>query len=293
MSNALSLPAVAVAETIEKQAKLIRVECARVRKENADGIHDMRVTSRRLRVALREARSLLDADVYGSLQERLSGVTEALGHARELDVMTLMMEEYLKEAYGPWQRAAHHAINEMRGVREEARHGCAEAVRAVDSADFDALIRRAVHGLQRHKNKSLPDIGPGMARRLRGLRTTYRDWREFDEPADLHRVRIALKKTRYAAEFYAPAYDKKMPKLIEDLKRAQEMVGDWHDADVLCDALRRIEKHAPYREVQGFPLIIEAFETFAHAKVNEFQDWAHTFFGKTRREQVVAYVVGT
>ena len=130
LSNALSLPAVAVAETIEKQAKLIRVECARVRKENVDGIHDMRVTSRRLRVALREARSLLDADVYGSLQERLSGVTEALGHARELDVMTLMMEEYLKEAYGPWQRAAHHAINEMRGVREEARHGCAEAVRA-------------------------------------------------------------------------------------------------------------------------------------------------------------------
>lgn len=287
------LSASLVADYVEKQAKLMRVECGRVRKESVDGIHDMRVASRRLRVALREGRVLIEPRLHSQLQEALTTVTEALGHARELDVMTLMMEEYVKDAYGPWKLAAEHALSEIRAVRAEARHGCAEAVRAVDTPEFDALIRSAVDQLRKQKNEYLTDIGPSLARRLSDVRRRYRDWRESEETEDLHRVRIALKKLRYALEFYIPAYDKHLPKLIEEFKAAQELIGDWHDADVLCDALERIEKHAPYREVQGFPLIIEAFHTFGEKRTAEFQDWARKFFGKARREEVVAYIVGT
>jgi len=282
-----------VADYIEKQAKLMRGECGRVRKESVDGIHDMRVSSRRLRVALREARTLIEPRLHGQLQEALATVTEALGHARELDVMTLMMEEYVKDAYGPWKLAAEHALCEIRAVRKEARHGCAEAVRAVDTAEFDALVRAALDQLRKKKRDDLTEIGEGLVRRLREVRRAYRDWRESEEAEDLHRVRIALKKLRYALEFYIPAYDKNLPQLIDEIKAAQEMLGDWHDADVLCDALERIEKHAPYREVQGFPLIIEAFHTFGETRTAEFQDWARAFFSKARREEVVAYILGT
>lgn len=292
MSKKPTLPATAVAAYIQEQAGKLLEQRAHVRKERVHGIHDMRVASRRLRVAVREARPLLDPSVSEQLGDALALVTRELGHARELDVMQLMMEEYVKDAYGPWDRAARHAINELRSVREEARHGCAEAMRSVDTMEFEALVQQTVRVVAGQKRAALDTIGPSLVKRLKQFRKSYRDWRETEHNEDLHRARILCKKLRYALEFYAPAYDKRLAKILDEIKAAQEMLGDWHDAVMLCDALRRIEKHAPYREVQGFPLVIEAFHAFGDDKKVSFQHWAKAFFSPSRREEVIHYLLG-
>lgn len=292
MKTTPTLSAEAVADYIEKQAERLLAQRALVRKERASGTHDMRVASRRLRVALREAAPLLEPAQRGRVMDGLSTVTRALGHVRELDVMLLMMEEYAKDAYGPWKRAAEHAISEIRGVRREASHGCAEAVQTLEQPEFETDLRAIVQTLRAAKGQALDAGAAGLKKRLGRFRKDYRDWRESEQEEQLHRARISCKKLRYAAEFYAPAYDKRMREFIDTLKMAQEMLGDWHDAHMLCDALRRIERHAPYREVQGFPLIIEAFHAFGEAKTQEFQAWARAFFDKARREEAVSLFQG-
>ena len=57
-----------------------------------------------------------------------------------------------------------------------------------------------------------------------------RPQRRRPEEGDLHRLRIALKKLRYTAEFFAPLYPKKKVKaLCEKLRGLQEHLGDIND----------------------------------------------------------------
>lgn len=55
--------------------------------------------------------------------------------------------------------------------------------------------------------------------------------------ADLHNMRIAAKRLRYAIEMFEICIDK--PKsLLKELTSIQEVLGDIHDLDVLIDVLR-------------------------------------------------------
>jgi CHAD domain-containing protein len=268
---------------MEREAANLRSCAAQVRGQDVDALHDMRVASRRLRVALREAAALLPAEVGATLHETVSGITRALGHAREVDVMILMLEEYLQDAYGPWKRAVEHATSELRAVRGEAQAECLLALERISPEHFDGPLEQVLRTLRAMPDTPVPGLEAGLLRRLARVRKTYRDWCERGEENDLHRTRVAVKKLRYAAEFYAPAYGAEMGEFIADVKHAQELLGDWRDAVVLADALRRIEKHAPYREVQGFPLVREAFILFAEHKAEDFQDWARAFFAPEQR----------
>lgn len=290
MSRTKALPLAAVARQLEREAKEIRRCVPLVRAADHDGIHDMRVASRRLRVALRESHAVLPEAPYAALQKAVSSVTQALGHARELDVMVLMLEEYRNDAYGPWQRAVEHALKELAGIRGEAQQECEAALQHLDPKQFDVPLQEVLKAIRTRGEEPLPGMAEGLERRLATLRKAWRDWRESEKVEDLHRVRIAVKKLRYAAEFFAPAYDKKLGELVSELKQAQELLGDWHDAEMLVDALRRMEKHAPYREVQGFPLIVEAFEHFADEQVKGFLQWARAFFEKPRRQALREYL---
>jgi CHAD domain-containing protein len=50
------------------------------------------------------------------------------------------------------------------------------------------------------------------------------------EEGDLHRLRIALKKLRYSAEFFAPLYKKKkVRRYLVQIKKLQEALGELND----------------------------------------------------------------
>jgi CHAD domain-containing protein len=50
------------------------------------------------------------------------------------------------------------------------------------------------------------------------------------EEGDLHRLRIALKKLRYSAEFFAPLYKKKkVRRYLSQIKKIQESLGQLND----------------------------------------------------------------
>ncbi|MFP3449210.1 CHAD domain-containing protein, partial [Pseudomonas sp. SIMBA_067] len=49
-----------------------------------------------------------------------------------------------------------------------------------------------------------------------------------DPDHDRHRLRLLIKRVRYAAEAY-PNLDKLPAKAMSRLKRAQSALGDWHD----------------------------------------------------------------
>jgi hypothetical protein len=59
----------------------------------------------------------------------------------------------------------------------------------------------------------------------------------------LHDMRIAAKRLRYALEIFAPALDADVAGCITIIKEFQEIVGEIHDDDVLVDVIREQLAH--------------------------------------------------
>jgi CHAD domain-containing protein len=99
------------------------------------------------------------------------------------------------------------------------------------------------------------------------------------EPEPRHELRIAVKKLRYAAEFFAPAFEgrkaeKRRKAYLSALERLQEHLGDLNDVAVGRERLAGHEgadRLAPllFGEADERALLVEAvdaFEDFADAR---------------------------
>jgi CHAD domain-containing protein len=74
-----------------------------------------------------------------------------------------------------------------------------------------------------------------------GRRLVKGDPQHESDHAELHRLRIDIKKLRYAAEFFSALYDRKSRAYTSALAGLQELLGGLNDAatvERLCEALR-------------------------------------------------------
>jgi CHAD domain-containing protein len=91
-------------------------------------------------------------------------------------------------------------------------------------------------------------------------------------PAERHRLRIQLKKLRYASEFFRSLYpEKRTARYLERLAELQEVLGEWNDAVIaerlLGDLLARLGPAAgpDLERAAGFVLGWNASTTERHA----------------------------
>ncbi|MEW6591259.1 MAG: CYTH and CHAD domain-containing protein [Pseudomonadota bacterium] len=213
-------------------------------------VHQARVALRRLRAALRQFRRV--CALPDELAAGLRALAAALGPARDWDVLlteTLpAMAPHAPDA-GAWQRGV--AVLEAR--RAEVR---AEMRAALHAAPPGAWLRRMQRWVQAHGWRVEADAGDQGARRLaqldslddwarqtlkRGHRRIVRDARAFSRlaPAERHALRIAIKRQRYAAEFFRTLFGgKRAARYLAVLRAAQDSLGRGNDAHVGAELLR-------------------------------------------------------
>jgi CHAD domain-containing protein len=80
-----------------------------------------------------------------------------------------------------------------------------------------------------------------IVRRAGALKRAIRDAGALYLSERLHRVRIALKKLRYAVELAAEASGHQTTAELRALKRTQELLGRLHDHQVLIDRVRQVQ----------------------------------------------------
>lgn len=263
----------------------LRREAPGVRAGQVDAIHDMRVASRRLRSLLREFRPWAQGPTAEALMEAARAITRLLGPARELDVLAGDLARWSEEYNAPWALAAAHARESLLAERAALNARCAEAAAHAASELFaqlrgSALCRGATAACLR-------DYMPKRLRkRFDATCEAYRRWRKTGRDEDLHRLRIAFKKLRYACEHFSPHYSRRMARFIRELKALQEILGDWNDRRILRDTLGRLEASAPYRAGQGYPELIADAGAEARVLLREFEERAEKFFDKENRDSV-------
>jgi triphosphatase len=208
---------------------------AAVRAGHPEGIHQMRVAARRLRALLACFRDLLTIRVSEESKTELRWLMAALGPARDLDVFiaeTLdpMVERFpeekaLKELSAAARKAADRAHAEARIAIATQRY--TQFLLTVDlrlgnedwisgNADIDAPITSLAQVNLRRRGRRLLKIGSG---------------HEALEIDQLHQIRIAAKKMRYACEFFRSLYSRKLVRrYLKRLAALQDRLGTLNDA---------------------------------------------------------------
>jgi len=208
-----------------------------IKGEDPEYLHDMRVSSRRLRAALR---------VYGRCyptvleraQDRAKAVTDLLGQVRDLDVRMIHLQN-------------------IKGLLSEQGDRGAELLIFTSSMQWELARQKMIKGLVELKkgpwhswmsntlsNPSIPKGRPWYpaVHALPTIETNRAAVKATSHLAKLeealsaqHELRITIKKYRYSLELLKFCFNKGLDKLLRRCKRLQDDLGLMHDYDILID----------------------------------------------------------
>lgn len=220
----------------------------------AEGVHEMRIATRRLRAVLDAAGTLVAGiEAIDALQDDLRWLGRALGKARDADVCGAILAERrdsLDEtgagALAPFAEALREArlaaYDELAAVMSTDRYRGTIAMLGdiVDTAllagtlddDGDTSIEESLE----------PLLGPLLADLVR-----RREALPPNLPATkLHRLRIRTKRFRYLLEMFSESLPERVATALENVKLLLDLLGEHQDAETLCNRLVEYAEAAPW-----------------------------------------------
>jgi CHAD domain-containing protein len=212
-------------------------------------LHRTRVASRRLRELLPVLE--IEHQVTTDIGRRLRKVTRRLGKIRELDVLLLLIDA-LNES-GRYDAEALHRVaaavteeREQRRARLKTKLPSSELKRVASKLDKLAgelaTIDRASARTRASTRGLRWAVDARMERRASALKVAIEEAGALHLSDRLHGVRIALKKLRYAIELAVEiGGDDRIGPVLTTLKRNQDLLGRWHDRQVLVDRVRHMQ----------------------------------------------------
>ncbi|MEV0286261.1 MULTISPECIES: CYTH and CHAD domain-containing protein [unclassified Kribbella] len=230
------------------QVQAIRERDPEVRRDVPDSIHKFRVATRRLRSALATYRPVVDREAGDRIRDELKWLAGELGVARDAEVQrehfaATVAEQPAELVMG---RVAGRIDDHLRGVYREGRAG---ALVALESERYfrllDALDRLIANpplvGDDRKAKKQIGDLLDHDWKRMRkAVRRSKVAETTAEQDHELHEVRKAAKRLRYAAESAVPVQGDDAADLAARAEDVQEVLGAHQDSVVSRDLLRQL-----------------------------------------------------
>jgi CHAD domain-containing protein len=200
-----------------------------------EGVHQMRVATRRLRSDLRTFAPFVDSAWARELRAELGRLAELLGAVRDADVLLERLRGGLASLPSADRHAAGSVLASLVGQREQALAALLEELR---SDRYVELLDRLVAAVREpmltpaageRAKEALPTI---VRARWRGLDRSVRSVEAAAPIEALHALRIRTKRCRYAVEAAAPALGKGADAVAfaRRLGRLQDRLGELNDA---------------------------------------------------------------
>ena len=203
-------------------------------------VHQLRVGTRRADAALRIFECCLPAKKHRKARKRLRKLRRAAGGARDWDVFLADLLEREEEADAKHREGLDFLIGYAVGQRTAA-HATLEAVYQTQGPDFESFLARTVDAVSPAQSDPAPAILVDLARpmlfeRLKELEQAALG--DLTDYAQLHQVRIAGKRLRYAMEIFADCFDSTFrDTLYPRIEELQEILGRANDSHVAAGRL--------------------------------------------------------
>lgn len=257
--------------------------------EDIEELHDMRVATRRMRAAFRVFGSAFKKTVIKPYLKGVRATRKALGDVRDLDVFMAKAHSYTETLPEEQRDGLGLLINLWRNEREQARK---EMIKYLDSDDYERFTRefydflstpgagvKTTTSAQPNPNR-VAQIAPVYIYQMLANVRAYETILESATLDQLHSLRIAIKRLRYAIEFFESVLGDRADEVIDDLKKIQDHLGDLNDAKVACQILSEFLTH--WQEYRGelppeTPEHPEPIFSYLEAKRNERDQLRETF----------------
>ena len=213
-----------------------------------EGVHDMRVLSRRLRSAIADFEPYLRKTRLPLT--KLRTIARSLGEVRDQDVALAALETLKTETNGVVAQGLEILIDERRARRDEARNDLKKAIRRSAISElleqFDSRLGPPAAALEQTPEAQAPaspqptfrSIGPRIIRvRLKELRAASPHIFFPSDNKELHELRILAKGLRYAVELFAVCWGDDMRAIAKEVALLQTSLGELHDCDVWISEL--------------------------------------------------------
>ena len=210
---------------------------------NVNGVHDMRVALRRLRTALRDFVQVIDSKSLKRVKDDLKKVADSLGEVRDLDVAMIALEDLCRETDDEAIKNGIAALSqELRIDRENAHARAQKTLESISVANLRNRFSRGIEDSLRQRELFRPSDLAEVGRRV--IETRIQEisslgssiYMPFDG-LQLHDLRIAAKRLRYAIELFGPGWTEEIAGFAKEMSKLQSYLGEVHDCDLWIEKL--------------------------------------------------------
>ena len=271
--------------------------------KDPEGVHSMRVASRRLRSALTDFMPYMSKRGLNVILKEIRSIADALGEVRDQDVTILALEKLEPET--PPEVAA--TVRDLIHARKKIRHTARRKLKRVLvkdeirklGVDLELILDKAN---SETKARSVETSGftyttvarSVIAERLNELEMLSESLYKPLESEPLHEMRIAAKRLRYAVELFEECWGEPIAPFAKQAARLQNALGKVHDCDVWITTLSkeavalRKSKHRKRSEtfVWLFSHFIELRSTHFREAFALWSQWESEGFSRQLRKVI-------
>jgi CHAD domain-containing protein len=193
-----------------------------------ESLHQMRVATRQLRAILRAAGPLLVPEWADSLRNELRWLGHLLGPARDLDVQLAYFREESASLGARDRRPLAQFITHLETERNNAQEILLNELKGARYLDLIRRLQQTTQDLVVIETTiTLTDLAKhafeSLKKSIQRLGTS---------PSDdtLHKIRIKIKRARYAAELAGPMAGKAATRFVKRTSALQDVLGRHQDA---------------------------------------------------------------
>lgn len=248
----------AIRGIIAKYAKAFSIQDQRVRNDEPDSVHQMRVAARKLRSALKAFKPLFDEEWADSLRTELGWAAGELGAARDTEVIAERLERHSQDLGLADAQRVSAAITPFLAIRAAAARE--HALAFLDTPRHDRLLAALVSATNEPQltplaaqpaREVLPELVSHTFRKLEGQVHEL----QMDGPAESwHKARITAKRVRYSADALKIVFAGSAQRLDYAMSEITDILGDHQDACIAQDVLKELAATEGIDGQTGFSL---------------------------------------
>ena len=210
--------------------------------DDPEGVHSMRVASRRLRSALRDFTPYLRKRGLASSTGQIRRLAHDLGAVRDQDVAILALERLTENAPTEVSDLLNQLIEIRKRDRDKARIRLIKAITKTHLKQLGSAFTVAIDVALARADLKRPAGRPAatysdtaraiILARLKELEKLSNSLYRPLKIKPLHEMRIAAKRLRYAIELFQECWGQDIIPFAEEVARLQTALGELHDCDV-------------------------------------------------------------
>ena len=209
-----------------------------------EAIHDLRVSSRRLREGLSLFSDCFRKRRFAPIRKELKGLTDMLGAIRNCDEALLFFSPLAEKCDSSASKTVLTIVATLLEQRVVEQRNLKRELKKIDPGSLLGRIDATCSNPRIFKSAADMLFQPVATCILQAVAVREKTILELlpealveENVADQHRLRVAVKRFRYRMEFLAPFAGSNYKTVYSTVKEYQEILGHMHDLDVFSDLL--------------------------------------------------------